>query len=63
MGKTERKDGLYHVKHRVKGWTYAMWKGGHWILIGTSLLLSSGTIYWSEIGPRISEYKPKKRKK
>lgn len=53
MGKTERKDGLYHVKHRVKGWTYAMWKKDHWVLIGQYLLLSSD-VYWSEIGPPYS---------
>jgi len=63
MGKTERKDGYYWVKFN------GMWKIGYytrgyifiyWSLVGSDYDYCDSD--FSEIGPRIPEYKPKKRK-
>jgi len=63
MGKTERKDGYYWV--RLGGsWEPALWLGGslsYWKIVGVGYETNDNAFY--EIGPRIPEYKPKKRKK
>jgi len=69
MGKTERKDGYYWVIwSEPNDWTIAKRvtflsmlnkKVGGWKVIGHEGIFGEPT----EIGPRIPEYKPKKRKK
>jgi len=63
MGKTERKDGYYWVRIG-EHWEPALWLGGvlsYWKVIGISYETRDEAFY--VIGPRIPEYKPKKRKK
>ena len=63
MGKTERKDGYYWVRIRER-WEPALWLGGAlstWKVIGLEFNPIKDQAF-DKIGPRIPEYKPKKRK-
>lgn len=61
-GKTERKDGYYYIKRlKESEWEPAKWIAPKWTLFGSLGWDDDNDLY--QIGPRIPEYKPKKRKK
>lgn len=64
MGKTERKDGYYWVKYiGDRQWTIAkkIRDSIAWIIIGIDGVFPEQAFL--EIGPRIPEYKPKRKGK
>lgn len=61
MAKSKRKDGYYWVRYR-DWWEPALWLGGalsYWKVIDHQQELPDSFFY--EIGPRIPDYKPKKK--
>ncbi len=62
MAKSKRKDGYYWVKMNTGDWIIAQsLSPERWILTGTAAVWHDHEL--DEIGPRIPDYKPKKKAK
>lgn len=58
MAKTKRKDGYYWVRYG-RFWEPALWENPYWEILGLMEKVIDGAFH--EIGPRIPDYKPKKK--
>ena len=64
MAKSKRKDGYYWVLYNrtISKWRIVQWSNETgWAAYGSPLPISDDI--WDEIGPRIPDYKPKKKAK
>jgi hypothetical protein len=58
--KKDRKPGFYWVELDPCARTVALWYGGYWYLPAPALDLTDAS--FRHIGPRVPEWKPKKRR-